>query len=610
MSEGAPRFRDEDKDPSEGKYPAKKGKGSRSERRARQEIGAALPVEAVLPVEIVEVKPPQEPVEIAPTPEPVPPSLAEIYGAETPPADIVELYGKLGRKKQESFLAYLKKEQAKKEVIEAKKARKASRKPKEEKMSAPVALPEVEFSQEDLDALEPEVEHPVAPEHTRKEWEDKLKETVGRFGDIEISGGDIAASLNVENRGFFGSMSEAGKRIATQAYEGLHKIPFTDNVIGDKLGIAYNRFWLDKHEKKAAALKSEMDSLDLQSKAFDESKKEMESVFKNLGIEGSPKLLLDLKNMDRRKTELLNKKDRIQSEFEARENKAKLYTNERDRIADKLISRYDEKLKPIEDKLEQLKTDAYTEDLLAEVAEVKQKELVARLIDIRKRETRIEESLSRAGMSVREVGNNEAIKMLRGILAQGRNDLIAGKKLLEQQKRRRSDIYKKLMKVDAKSNPYRDSREKIVRVKDGRPIDFGVGTRTRGEVFSGIEGIETHPRAEWSPTSEEATVNTPEEVAVETAEVSVERPGAAFLAGLWNSYIKTLKMPDGKTNVLLIDEKDFLGEARLPGSYPMNLLDFEKILKKYYRLKRMPLDGFDRISDDFRKSRPLLKRHT
>jgi hypothetical protein len=247
---------------------------------------------------------------------------------------------------------------------------------------------------------------------------------------------------------------------------------------------------------------------------------------------------------------------------------------------------------------------------LAEVAEVKQKELVARLIDIRKRETRIEESLSRAGMSVREVGNNEAIKMLRGILAQGRNDLIAGKKLLEQQKRRRSDIYKKLMKVDAKSNPYRDSREKIVRVKDGRPIDFGVGTRTRGEVFSGIEGIETHPRAEWSPTSEEATVNTPEEVAVETAEVSVERPGAAFLAGLWNSYIKTLKMPDGKTNVLLIDEKDFLGEARLPGSYPMNLLDFEKILKKYYRLKRMPLDGFDRISDDFRKTRPLLKRHT
>jgi len=39
-------------------------------------------------------------------------------------------------------------------------------------------------------------------------------------------------SLNFENQGFFSRMSESARNLASQAYEGLYKIPVMNSVVG------------------------------------------------------------------------------------------------------------------------------------------------------------------------------------------------------------------------------------------------------------------------------------------------------------------------------------------------------------------------------------------
>lgn len=106
---------------------------------------------------------------------------------------------------------------------------------------------------------------------------------------------------------------------------------------------------------------------------------------KSQNIPGVESLQLKIKVIDQQKINLLNEKDKVQSKFEARENKAKLYTNERDRVADKLIGRYNEKLEPMEKELESLQTCKDQADLVIAVTEVKHKEQIAKLDGIEKR---------------------------------------------------------------------------------------------------------------------------------------------------------------------------------------------------------------------------------
>ena len=109
-------------------------------------------------------------------------------------------------------------------------------------------------------------------------------------------------------------MSEVGVKIASPVYEGLYNTPGVNRIVG-KLEIAYNQFWIDKYQQKAAKFKGKMDGLDLRIGVLDESKKEIESFIKSLksqNIPGAESLQIKLQNIDRQKVELLNEKDKKQ----------------------------------------------------------------------------------------------------------------------------------------------------------------------------------------------------------------------------------------------------------------------------------------------------------
>lgn len=401
--------------------------------------------------------------------------------------------------------------------------------------------------------------------------------------------------LSPENRNFFYRMSEKGRKIANQVYEGLYKIPGVSRIVG-KMEIAYNQFWIDRYQEKAVEFKSKMDNTDLKIEVLDQSKEEIESVIENLkqqNIPGVESLQLKLQDIERQKEKLLNKKDRYQSKFEAVDNKIKLYTNKRDRIADKLISRYEEKLKPLEEELEKLQTYKDQIDLLIAVTKAKNKEQISKLNEIEKSKNQLEENLRKTGMREREIRKMAVIKELNKKIAEGQRKIKAEEENLS---KRKAKIDKKIAKVDRKANPYRDKREEFVRIKERRPIRIEVSERKRGIEFKGEEEVKAHPRVETG--RERVSVSTrieAEEMVEEEIVEEKEKLRTAVYIKRWNEFL----IENYKEDAHVVDLTDFLEATGLSEDFVLDFDDFKNILEKYLKYRKIPMDQFNQNIDNF-----------
>lgn len=431
---------------------------------------------------------------------------------------------------------------------------------------------------------------PIVPKTEQEAPKEEQKESP------KTSTENTTAYLNLENQNIFSKMSEGGKKIANQVYENLYRIPIANKVIG-KLEIAYNQFWLDKHEKKAIKLKMNTENLNLQDEALNQSKESVESAIENLkrlGMSGVESLQIELRNIAKQKTDLLDKKNRAQSKLESRDNKMKLYTNKRDAIADKLIGHYNEKLGPMEKELESLQTCKDQVDLSIAVTEAKHSEQLEKLDDIERKKVEIEVALRATGMSERKIKNSGAIKALERILAQGHKKINMEKGTLA---RKKAEATKRIAKTDEKANPYRDKREEFAHIKEGRPVKIETEARQRGKEFKGEEKILPHTREKKTETEE----TTPEETSIESApgirKEQAEKLEISSYISNWNIHLQ--KKYGKSISSEIINQKDFLEAISLPESYQLNFKNFKNILEKYYKFKKAPMGKFNKHINEF-----------
>ena len=143
--------------------------------------------------------------------------------------------------------------------------------------------------------------------------------------------------------------------------------------------------------------------------------------------------------------------------------------NKRDQIVDRLIDRYDEKLKPMEKELERLQTCREEAELFIMATNINTMRNWPDWKGIENKKTKIEDAYRSTGMSEKQIRNDGAVKALEEILTGGREKIRAGKTSLEQ---RKAVIDKKLQRLTLKANPYRDKREQFVRVKAQRPVKW------------------------------------------------------------------------------------------------------------------------------------------
>jgi len=399
-----------------------------------------------------------------------------------------------------------------------------------------------------------------------------------------------------ENRGVFSKVSEGGKKIAGFLFSGVEKIPGVITTV-DKIKIAHSQFWSDKHGEKMVGLRNKAEGLQLKDELLGKSEEEIKKTINGLeeaGMPGAASLQLKLKELGQERLKLKDKKDSMETKFNERENKMNLYSNKRDAIADKLISRYGEKLKPMEKELERLESCKNKTDLLVAVAKGRHEEQMIKLQEMENKKTKIENILKDTGSSARKVKNFEAVKLLEKEINKGKDRI---KKEEEGLAKMVNKINKKIAVTDIKADPYREKINKFIRVKNNQPVEIKSGRRVREADASKEKEIKAHTMSgteeSQTKTRETRPVPRPE------GEIDLRKPTATDFVASWNSFVeKQADMVDRKNK--RIDIKDFLIKTRLFKGERMNLNLFKGVLERYF-VAAFGKQIFVRVSGDIDK---------
>ena len=386
-----------------------------------------------------------------------------------------------------------------------------------------------------------------------------------------------------ENKGRWGKMSEKAKSIMSGLYKGINKIPVVDRMVA-KVGIAYNQYWINAKEGSNAGLKEKMDELDIEMKTFNQSKASMQSVAENLRATGNPgfaSMALEIKKMEKEEAKMANRRDKIQSQFEIKENKIKIYTNKRDAIADRMINTYEKNLAPMEEKLNFLQEERDRTNLFALGKEAEFNEQKSLLNYFSEQREIIIRSLISTGKSIDQAQRNNAVKSLDKQILSGNKKI---EKAREELRERQDLINRKIDTVDAKAQPHRDRRNQLIRVKSGKPIDFNVEKRTAMANTDRYETVYANIREKSELNSSNPNKLTPESVIIKP--YSYE--DVPQIGELITSYNKYLENNNAKTN-LQINMNTLLNELGGKSKESrVSLVIFKEMLKLHYKINKVP----------------------
>jgi len=429
---------------------------------------------------------------------------------------------------------------------------------------------------------------------------------------------DPRVILNSHNRSFFGRMSEGAKNLARKAYEGLYKIPLVNRIVG-KMEIAYHQFWADEHEQKAKSFKLKLDTIDQEIAAMNAAKDETVALYEKLEagkVLGSTE---DKESMIRKAdaeiSKLSTKRQEQNDEFIKYNSRTIRSISERDRVADKLIDRYQSKLKPIEAELAGFKDLQAEYSLEAKKLEADNAIQEQTFVELEQTKIRLKEKLTALGYSDREVAKK--LMNTEETVTRGRNEIQKSKDNMANKQR---EVEQAIAATLEKVNPYRQKRDEFLRIKENRPIKMNPAPSRQPKGYSGLDMITDNyvssdgERVETSSTStsESESEVEPEAVEVETqesAETKEKQPTikVGTLIEMWNNFLKTIgndRWTNGEEKIKdkLIVLKDFLNKRKLSKDQE---LDWENVRTNlrgyYYKDKKLPVDSLSSFNRNLEK---------
>jgi len=411
--------------------------------------------------------------------------------------------------------------------------------------------------------------------------------------------GEIAklnAFVEKRNKGFFSKLSSSAKEIMSNAYEGVYMTPGLNKTVG-KMEIAYNQFWIDRKERKAGKVKDRMDALDIKNESLSAVKTEIGDAVKTLreiGLGGTSSLLTKAKEIGKSILKNENKLDKLQGKIEEKENEVKIFTNKRDAIADRLITHYEKKLSPIEGKLVVLEERRNEIELFCIASEVKIDEQKAKIKKVEDARSKIEKSYISAGFKDRQIQKNDVIRELNEQI----NSLYCHIQI-EQAKiaARREEINEKIAKINKKAEPYRNRKNEFIRIKDSRPIDFGLKERKYTNEFKSTEATKGHPREdEGSRYYENENISNNEQESI----YGQSYEGMDKISNLINNFNDLLlkeKMGD-----IAIDPRELFRATALREGTQITFKNFFRIVEQYYKAKKVGKDKYEKIINNLKQN--------
>lgn len=417
-----------------------------------------------------------------------------------------------------------------------------------------------------------------------EEVETKNNETPEKINDSGVF-------IMPKNRTFFDKMSSKGKSILKSIYRGVDVVSGTKRVVA-QMGIAYNQHWINKKEEKAVDLKSDLDSINIAMQTSEKAKINMLTIMENLKRAGNPgyeAIGLEIKKIEREEAKMTNKKDRLQSRIEMRQNKINIFTNKRDQIADKMINNYEKKLSPIEGKLEVLEEqkDRLNLYIIGRESDWEARTMEIEDLDNQKKEL-LENLVLLSGQSAEKASKNKTVKLLEKQIEKAKEKINKERAFIQ---RKQNDLNSIIAEVDKEASPYRDKRDRFVRVKNGRPIDFNLEERTREYNSHTMETASSHTRKDSEPV--ERLIETVGDSS--TSHSVVEKsPKISELINAYNKYLLSRKAKES----LQVDPNFLINSLGLnTQSRIVKIEIFKKIIRGYYKVKKIPESEYSILLD-------------
>jgi hypothetical protein len=294
------------------------------------------------------------------------------------------------------------------------------------------------------DAEAPEFEEPSLSVY------EKTKQTLSAFGE--------------RAKTIFGTMSEGGKAIASQMYDGIYALPGVQRIAG-KMEIAGNQFFMDRHENKAISLRGRAEALGPQIEATDLAAKEITAAIETLRSMGAPGLAgLERKvhELDQKKLDLTLSRETFNQSAAARTSRMEQFRGKRDLIADRLIGIYEEKMSPLENRIDSLDNNLELAETQAEFTRTKFEEALGKLATIEEHRNATAKLLGTAGLNEKEVSKHEAVRLLDSHITAEREKIRVAD---EEIKRKLLGLNSSIAGSVAKVNGYRTKQQEFANLK-------------------------------------------------------------------------------------------------------------------------------------------------
>jgi cell division septum initiation protein DivIVA len=298
-------------------------------------------------------------------------------------------------------------------------------------------------------------------------------------------------------------------------------------------------------------------------------------------------MLRSLRDLERKISSAENQRDSLNTALSSNENVKSIYTEKRNSIADRIIGKYDEKIKPAESGLSALEIDRNGLDNKIFVANLRLNDLDEKLEE---KEGEIKKRMGALLKFGLDKEFEQALQPVLDIIKEKRKKISDQKKDLE---KKMAEMNKKIGGLDNSANTLKDKRNKYIRMKE-RGISLGVPKR---------ETLANHQdrfrTSEYSSNQEYTSKALDDLYIVRTAEINRGSENKEYIeskktiseqVALWNNFLNgfsTNKKNKKVVESLIIDLagiNNFMHDVNFGAKdLKFNQKDFIGIVERYFR---------------------------
>lgn len=271
---------------------------------------------------------------------------------------------------------------------------------------------------------------------------------------------EVLEDFSDDAREIFENLSDSAKEFATKIYESMETQ--SDKVLG-RVGIAFNQFWIDRHEGKSNKIHEKIVGLDEKINKIDESTNKLTTSMEALKTRGinTDKFERKIEDIQLKKQAIALKREKQQMKYENREEKKNLFVSRRNEIVDRLIGYQEEKLNPIEKKILTMNHYIDTERFNLQINRIKHTESEDNLNTIIRTREEIREAYEESGMSRWRIRRNEALRELDKEIGEAKKAGDKESKTMIKDLEKLTKKKEKVIKQEQKADPYKKRISKL-----------------------------------------------------------------------------------------------------------------------------------------------------